>query len=337
MTDGMGRDWVRRMPSFIDPNTAPEFDLFNLSVTGLQYMDDLSRERYDHAYENGARAVELAQLLAVRSHPPILCDRAHLTMNTGGTFTTIDFMMRQAFITLSGLTMENPATWGKSYTMCSAFGRMIGVSNALHGITGSISGLYAIEYQTIVDGTFTSSGLAEQFERVPPAETALLPRRTSFNFLIALTPAITLFMLFPPLILASVGWRKEQERQAATLLSFSPADREKAAEKIGQLGVTCKEAEGINAQAVEVGCPMWIASVVVAVLPEHRPFNSARSDRMVSMLHHYALFDALRSAVGRALPDHGFNEPIPGADHILECNCVTPASIDWCSRNCSFV
>jgi hypothetical protein len=124
--------------------------------------------------------------------------------------------------------------------------------------------------------------------------------------LIALTPALTIFLLFIALVMATVGWRKEQEHQAAILMAFSPVDREAASEKLSVFRAPGRDLETVNSRSIGFVSPTWIPSVIITVLLTVSLLvplveTTTAIARVSTMLHHYALFDALRSAASEAV------------------------------------
>ncbi|OHS98805.1 Adenylate and Guanylate cyclase catalytic domain containing protein [Tritrichomonas foetus] len=321
---------VYQLSSYLNTDTSNDQKIYNLSLIGLSYIDELSNVLYSTDESYGKRIVNLAKLLSNTYIHTGVCNPSTNEIITEGQSSTIDYIWRTFFMSSAKLTIdseEDRKNWVNSKTFCDVYTKHQVLSNALKTIPMNLSERFSIEHR-LLNRCNTSHFLFDEkgnplvdedfsIESCPPhhgightvsnygqdGNYVSTNDDTIYNFLIAFSPFLILTLCLPSTIFASSGLLTEKKEYTKHLKSFSKQEREKAAERINQATLNLDETTSTIQQEsksstlpnflLNVFCALIITALLLVALICSTTFRH----KLNAITEHYLLLGALRGTI----------------------------------------
>jgi guanylate cyclase len=270
------------VPGFLDATANSRLLVLNLSIEGLAIGDSLSRGLYLTAHADGAHAVALAHMLVRDEQTSLVCNASDFSAIPDSTVAGLDYIFREFFLSSAQVAMRG---YDRNFAMCSLVLRALSLADAARSLTACVAPPYA-EY----------TGREDACLNIDQAE---------MSFLIALTPALVLFLALPGLAFAVVGWPDEHEQHAAVMRSVDPEEMARAGTRMspGPAPTVAVLPE------IAWRAPIWLASAIGGIalciaLLVPLIATSAQTPRVKGALQQHALFNGFRGRLAEVV-EHG--------------------------------
>ena len=320
---------IYEMPNYLNTETTNEQQVYNLSLLGLTYIDELFSDLYETGNYKNDKMLNLTKLLSNTYLNNIICDPIYKE-GIVGQQTTLDYLWRSFFFYSAKLTMgsnSDTADWNNNVDFCNAMMKSTLLSKYSKLIGMNISKQFYIEYTLYEncgqshylfnensvlneDGQVVISSdecpiiitlesqieeLNQRFEDINEEET--------YNVLIAFSPFLIFALSLPTTIFVSSGLINEKKGFTQHLNSFSKQDCQTASERIDQKSQKNEDKGKIDSQELKnFGAPSYLLNVIcaafiIALLLVQLISSNSYNKKLNSIIEHYIMFGMLRNEI----------------------------------------
>ena len=246
---------ISEMPGYLNSDLTDIQIVFNLSIIGLNYLDEFSNFLYHSGRTNGYRILNITRLISDTQLRSAICIPNENILYDTDQYITIDFLWRSLFLVSSRLMLDIELNndLGASTSLCETYTKNFMLSKAFRLISMNVSNSFSYEYQLLKRcnaSHFTENEpgmhvpnnprncpdppiqIGDPVEEAVPSGVEEYQDSSQLNFLIAFTPFLILAIVFPSSIFLSAGLSTEKVEMTRQLRSFSKQECLDAAEVI---------------------------------------------------------------------------------------------------------